>query len=888
MRLNSLLTLLLLMVPFFFQSCGSSSSLQNYNYTKLQSPLDEVYISPKKIKINANKEKTIELEDGSSLKIPKDAFVDKNGKLITGEVELSYRQYNDAADIIASGIPMQYQQANGTMQQLESAGMFELKGTANGQPVFIAPDKSIETNIASNKTGNYDFYYLNPEVEKNREQPYNWEKLTHKADNPSSKPIKGLDSFQVKLNTELHPELEPLKNIQWQLALPDAQFNPKSTVNSIFKDEDWDDLTISQPKFILKKAHTISQCNFFSKVHFIGDKILFQSWNQFQLYDKNLQKIYEGTSLDIISDDLLIAQDHKGIYKLLNNNLETLKELGAFSNQYNNYQYNPKTEKLAYTSVNSNDPFLLKDLVIVDKQGVEKFRKSYKIKKPDSRHNLEHRVQLEKLIVESIYKLEVLDWDGNLIASFDKEKEQCTNNSSTGYGELILFKENFRTGNRLIAWNWKKNESFKDDDFNGFDLYSSKFHATKNIILIHKKDSPILWNIETGQKTKLAEGFADFLENEDNFIALLNENNFFQLLDLKGNLLFKEDLLEKDMSFVEDLLKFSKNGKTILTSFVANKKIKLYDRTGKLIKDFNTYDKKIQQAFFYKDDEIITFSENGELSYWNTKGKLLGKTQIKEQDFRIRQTKEDSSKFVSYRTDIKYWDIRGQLLINFGKNFVLNSSPNTTNQFIAFTKVNGKGEHIFFDASTPRDTGIYQLTLSNRENCLISYVYIDQATMLIIEAYRLKKKIRITKEKKKAIEDEKLIRSFSINNFGIYNWDRFYKNDPETQIRLNPSFSADKDNKDKNKTVFLITGTGRNAVIRYTSSTLDNFSFNHTMYNQLFVTLSDGRIAIFENEDFKKLNIEKLKKTKKHYFRMKVYNRVDGLKHLKKLTKSEL
>lgn len=884
MKLNYTLTFLLFLSILFFQGCGSSSSLPNYSYKGVESPLEAVTITPKKIKFNANKAKVIELKDGSSLKIPKDAFVDKNGKLVEGEVELSYRQYNDAADIIASGIPMQYQTPNGTMQQLESAGMFELKGTANGKPIYIAPDKSIETNLASKQKGDYDFYYLNPKAEKDSEQGYNWEKLTNKADKPNSKPIKGLDSFQLLLNTKLHPELELLKDIYWQLAVGDAEFNPKSSVNSIFKDEVWNDLTISQPKFMLKKKHTIPDGQFLSKIEFIGDKIIFKGWGEFRIFDKKMQKVYEGGKIDILAEDLLLVQDNDKNYTLLSKELKTLQKLG----QLEAYLYDDKTKKLAYFTKNTENP-LFRDLVITDKKGVEQFRKTYKITEEEEDMNL--RIQAGKIVAEDYYKVDILNWDGSLINSFDKIEEKAAETVSAGKGEFILLAKNETSDYQMVAWNWKKNTTYIAEEMNSFFASTTDFHPTKNIALVSNIHQGFtLWDLDQQTLVILPKGYSSFLEEGTDLIATRYDTIYCKILDLKGNILIDQSLSTRDLS--AGFAFIAKDKKTILTSFSKNKKVKLYDIKGNLIKDFNAYNNKIKQASFWKENEILTFATDGELNFWDTNGKLLRKTKIEEEDFNARPLKEDSTRFLSYQSYIKYWNMEGQLLLNFGRNWVKGLMPNTTDQFIGFTKVNGEGEHIIFDTSTPTDSNVYQLTLSNKQNSLISYVYLDQATMRILDDYNNKRKLRIAKDKKiaevKAVEDEKLIRSFSINNFGIYNWDRFYKNDPATQIQLQASFSIDKDKVDKNKTVFLITGEDRNAVIRYTTSTLDKFSFDHSMYNQLFITLSDGRIAIFEDESFKKLDIEKLKKTKKHYFKMKVLSRVSGLKHLKRLTKSEI
>jgi hypothetical protein len=83
---------------------------------------------------------------GSLIKVPKNTFVDKNGKSLSGKIELRYREFHDPIDFILSGIPMTYDSA-GTEYTFESAGMIEIYGYQNGQPVKIALGKSIRIEM---------------------------------------------------------------------------------------------------------------------------------------------------------------------------------------------------------------------------------------------------------------------------------------------------------------------------------------------------------------------------------------------------------------------------------------------------------------------------------------------------------------------------------------------------------------------------------------------------------------------------------------------------------------------------------------------------------------------------------------------------------------------
>lgn len=111
-------------------------------------------------KVNNAKGGTITHTTTSKIKVPKNSFVDKNGKDIVGDVTIEYQEFHDMGDVIASGIPMAYDSA-GSHFNLESAGMFDIKGTQDGEPVFIKPGKPLQIELASaNAEDKFNQYYL--------------------------------------------------------------------------------------------------------------------------------------------------------------------------------------------------------------------------------------------------------------------------------------------------------------------------------------------------------------------------------------------------------------------------------------------------------------------------------------------------------------------------------------------------------------------------------------------------------------------------------------------------------------------------------------------------------------------------------------------------------
>lgn len=155
----------------------------------------------------------------SKIKIPKKTFVDKSGNDIIGDVTIEYKEFHDVGDVVLSGIPMAYDSV-GNKFNFETAGMFDIKGSQKGEPVFIKAGKKVEVELAShNEENRFNQYYLDT-VSKN------WQYL--KKDLAISKQLvannnnRNIESVN-KLNSESlikkSPKLQELKN-QIEVIIP--------------------------------------------------------------------------------------------------------------------------------------------------------------------------------------------------------------------------------------------------------------------------------------------------------------------------------------------------------------------------------------------------------------------------------------------------------------------------------------------------------------------------------------------------------------------------------------------------------------------------------------------------------------------------------------------
>lgn len=123
-------------------------------------PVAGVDIYPDVYTLNSLTGSVLEYGSGTRIIVPAMAFQDACGNPISGNVDITYREFRDAVDVVLSGIPMQYD-SGGVVGDFESAGMFEMLASQNGEEVFLRDDKEISLKFAVTDTASdYNFYRL--------------------------------------------------------------------------------------------------------------------------------------------------------------------------------------------------------------------------------------------------------------------------------------------------------------------------------------------------------------------------------------------------------------------------------------------------------------------------------------------------------------------------------------------------------------------------------------------------------------------------------------------------------------------------------------------------------------------------------------------------------
>jgi hypothetical protein len=151
--------------------------------------------------IQPDRPTVLRLPTGTSISIPAAIFVTWDNRPVTKPVELRFREFHKAHEIIASGIPMRVFDAQGREQWMQTEGMFELEGYSEGQPVKIAEGQSLTVHLSSNPGGDCDFWYFDPSAG-------NWEKrgsASAQRDSLQPLPVRRRESVEREVSLALPP-----------------------------------------------------------------------------------------------------------------------------------------------------------------------------------------------------------------------------------------------------------------------------------------------------------------------------------------------------------------------------------------------------------------------------------------------------------------------------------------------------------------------------------------------------------------------------------------------------------------------------------------------------------------------------------------------------------
>lgn len=275
--------LLLIVAVIAVQSCKKGEEKQTEpqkttvntaNVSRVLPPFENVDVPFKTFTIDASKEQTIRTETGTVINIPEGAFQDADGNKIEGEVDIQYREFHNAAGIITSGIPMTNTEGD---EYMETAGMFEIRGSQNGQDIQIEDGKALEVKMASFVAGDdYDYFYFDENsnnwetiesgtIEKNKAKS----EMTAQAPKLPEAPVEpkkyddDVFTFNLNIDYSSYPELVVYNDILWQYYEQgegaDPAMNPEKNKWSFA--EDWTEIELEPSEKELGKYYLFLKNN---------------------------------------------------------------------------------------------------------------------------------------------------------------------------------------------------------------------------------------------------------------------------------------------------------------------------------------------------------------------------------------------------------------------------------------------------------------------------------------------------------------------------------------------------------------------------------------------------------------------------------------------------
>lgn len=867
MRTLAMLALLALLL-------GSCTSKKDATFD-FSPPLKEVSVEAEKMSIDPTKDQVVHFENGTSIDVPKDAFVDQNGNVVTEPVTLALSTYNSPAEILASGIPMAYHDGE-QQQDFESAGMFQIKGYAAGQEIRIQEGKKLDVRYPSAVAGEYDFFYLE-EHEEDGNKKAAWKKLStpDKSETTNETTPKGLGDFQLKFDTASYPELAELESIQWRVASKHS--NPLDEENAWVLGKKWASIELSQPQYGLGEI-LLTDTSTYGSVLFSKDKtkIIFAGKTNATVWDstgkliKHIDHAKRFGRASLLADEYLLVHynDGEGIFDMDGKLLCKLEE--GFG-----HIIIPSAERIVFTKRGEFGTTLIYDL------NGTKIKEIVHNSPP--KQDLRTRRAAPRSLLSPENELIVNSEEGIIVYNLNGIEKRRKNGEHRTFeyisSQELLIEE---MDGRLTVWNWgdKTEISSKLSDFSmlsrsrGDTIYTNYFKTfpEANSVCIKQglSRNDILWNYETGKvQTLKGRHYSDYSDSQK--VSQLwtrdRKNHNYVLYDVNKQEVILEIPFSKLPSEYPYLsVKHSEEHSHFLVS-VANCS-RLYKNDGSLVRDFKAFDSSIVCTYFTQEQLVNCVSENGVLSTWDLRGNRVQSKQLDYSNFEYIFSYDlviPNSVFMNgfmtsgnKTSGINYFNESGELYVkgNFWRSIL------DSNHVINYQKGKTQLRRLF-----KLQEG-YQLRLSAGSDFFDTYVFLNPEDQEKLERYKTARAQRLATEKQRREKEAAVVRSFAIRNFGIYNWDRYYKDESRLRIAADFDFGVPTDFNDI--TVFLVTKANGNSVIKYYEGSWDKFSINPKAENQLLAILPDNKVAYMSNKELKRLDWNSIGERGQHTFAMSI------------------
>jgi hypothetical protein len=312
--------------------------------------------------VSASRDSTLLFETGSFISVPAGAFEDENDNTVEGDVQIHYREFHDAIDILLSGIPMNYDSA-GTHYQFESGGMFEIRATKNGKQVRLKKGKELKINMISNtaEPNDFNFYSLDTVARKwnyvsentvsnntcirayEERVPGTVAKMNVQA--PAEAPLHGdkpvmplkadpaLPNFRIDFDAEEFPELQAFTGIKFQPLKGDKGYDPGLAKKT------WEEVEVKRGKnadnYVVKFTSG-KESHHFTVVPVVEEKDLAAAMADFEVRQRNYETL--------LAERKHGAQKGNDSLYRLNARFMNMAASGDLERRFSNFMNNTYTE----------------------------------------------------------------------------------------------------------------------------------------------------------------------------------------------------------------------------------------------------------------------------------------------------------------------------------------------------------------------------------------------------------------------------------------------------------------------------------------------------------------------------------------------------------------
>ena len=215
---------------------------------KITPPIPKLDIPYQDYTVEPDSATVLTTPQGTKIRIPSNAFLDKDGNIVKDKVNITFREFHTPMDFYLAGIPMTYSE-NGVEKVFESGGMVEINATSNKKEVFVNPKNKIKADLLSwTKSKEFNAYDLDKTTGKWIEKGKDSIGLSEKEELKSSPTIPPMPrvatsrSFKIEVDKKLYPEIAVYENVLFEPVDPskcsvgDAQeYKIKPLKNGIYE-----------------------------------------------------------------------------------------------------------------------------------------------------------------------------------------------------------------------------------------------------------------------------------------------------------------------------------------------------------------------------------------------------------------------------------------------------------------------------------------------------------------------------------------------------------------------------------------------------------------------------------------------------------------------------